>query len=172
MLLGPWGSARPAQHHLRALSAHASGEDAATAVTTASTTSGSTTSAASVPAPQAKGGYRLPPPGPYVPTTQISIRCRRCWQAGPPDWVAHCQLAPSSPARPNTHAEIVSIIDAPPQPSLSYSPDRTRFLQIARPQPLPPIYEMSRPELKLAGLRIDPEIYARWATHALCCKAA
>lgn len=42
-------------------------------------------------------------------------------------------------------------MDAEPQPSLSFSPDRTRFLQLFRPPSLPPIYEMSRPELKLAG---------------------
>lgn len=56
--------------------------------------------------------------------------------------------------------EILDIVDAPPQPSLSYSPDRKMILQSERPPSLPPIYEMSRPELKLAGLRIDPELFA------------
>jgi hypothetical protein len=49
--------------------------------------------------------------------------------------------------------EIAAIVDAPTQPSLSYSPDRRRFLQMQRPPSLPPIAEMARPELKLAGGR-------------------
>lgn len=57
--------------------------------------------------------------------------------------------------------EIADIVDAPSQPSLSYSPDRKLFLQLTRPPSLPPIFEMSRPEIKLAGLRVDPELYAR-----------
>lgn len=97
--------------------------------------------------------------------------------------------------------EILEIVDASPQPGLSYSPDRSRFLQLFRcaawpggckhepggrepvypafsshahahalllPPPvrrpndsLPPLSEMSRPEIKLAGLRLDPEQYSR-----------
>ncbi|PNW80332.1 hypothetical protein CHLRE_07g313122v5 [Chlamydomonas reinhardtii] len=57
--------------------------------------------------------------------------------------------------------EIAAIVDAPAQPALSYSPDRKLFLQLDRPPSLPPIYEMARPELKLAGVRLDPELYAR-----------
>ena len=47
--------------------------------------------------------------------------------------------------------EILQIVDAPPQPSLSFSPDRKLILQLQRPPSLPPITEISRPELKLAG---------------------
>lgn len=69
--------------------------------------------------------------------------------------------------------EIVEIIDQPPEPSLSFSPDRKKVwrtvrqtcwhgfiatanmcvqvLQLYRPPPLPPITELARPELKLAG---------------------
>jgi len=57
--------------------------------------------------------------------------------------------------------EILDIVDAPPQPSLSYSPDRKLILQLNRPPSMPPIFEMSLPELKLAGLRIDPDLFAR-----------
>ncbi|GFR47310.1 hypothetical protein Agub_g8997, partial [Astrephomene gubernaculifera] len=57
--------------------------------------------------------------------------------------------------------EIAAIVEAPAQPSLSYSPDRTMFLQLSRPPSLPPISELSRPELKLAGLRLDPDQYSR-----------
>ncbi|KAF5827418.1 hypothetical protein DUNSADRAFT_697 [Dunaliella salina] len=57
--------------------------------------------------------------------------------------------------------EITDIVDAPAEPGLTYSPDRKHFLQMFRPPALPSISEISRPELKLAGLRIDPELFAR-----------
>eukprot|EP00884_Botryococcus_braunii_P016557 jgi/Botrbrau1/3585/Bobra.0078s0037.1 len=57
--------------------------------------------------------------------------------------------------------EFLEIIDFPPEPSLSFSPDRTKVLQLYRPPPLPPITELARPELKLAGLRIDEEMNSR-----------
>ncbi|KXZ47835.1 hypothetical protein GPECTOR_32g447 [Gonium pectorale] len=56
---------------------------------------------------------------------------------------------------------IAAIVDAPSQPRLSYSPNCKLFLQLQRPPSLPPIFEMARPELKLGGLRLDPELYAR-----------
>ncbi|GAB4818840.1 hypothetical protein N2152v2_005886 [Parachlorella kessleri] len=58
-------------------------------------------------------------------------------------------------------AEIAEIVDSPPEPLLSFSPDRKLVLQLSRPPPHPPIAELARPELKLAGLRIDPELFAR-----------
>jgi hypothetical protein len=36
-----------------------------------------------------------------------------------------------------------------------------QMLQMGIPASLPPILELSRPELKLAGMRIDPDLYAR-----------
>ncbi len=42
-------------------------------------------------------------------------------------------------------------MDVPPEPNLSFSPDRKLVLQLYRPPPLPPISELARPELKLAG---------------------
>ncbi|CAI6005876.1 unnamed protein product [Closterium sp. NIES-64] len=57
-------------------------------------------------------------------------------------------------------AEILSIVDAPPNPALSFSPKRERVLFMHRPS-LPPISELARPELKLAGVRIDPEAHSR-----------
>lgn len=51
--------------------------------------------------------------------------------------------------------EILSIVDAPPNPALSFSPDRSAVLLLRRPS-LPPIADLARPELKLAGIRIDP----------------
>ncbi|KAG1675325.1 hypothetical protein FOA52_015999 [Chlamydomonas sp. UWO 241] len=35
------------------------------------------------------------------------------------------------------------------------------ILQLTRPPSLPPVFEMCRPELKLAGMRIDPEMFSR-----------
>lgn len=48
--------------------------------------------------------------------------------------------------------EIASIVDSPPEPILSFSPDRKLVLQLSRPPPNPPVSELARPELKLAGL--------------------
>lgn len=39
--------------------------------------------------------------------------------------------------------------------------ERGQVLQLYRPPPLPPITELARPELKLAGLRIDEEMNSR-----------
>lgn len=58
-------------------------------------------------------------------------------------------------------AEIVKVLDAPPTPLVSLSPDRSRMLLISR-QTLPPIADLARPMLRLAGMRIDP---ARNASH-------
>jgi len=50
---------------------------------------------------------------------------------------------------------IVDVVDAPPQPSVGFSPDNKWMLLIARPA-LPSIEEMSRRWLGLAGMRVDP----------------
>ena len=47
--------------------------------------------------------------------------------------------------------EILDVVDRPPEPNLSFSPDRRRVLQLYRPPPMPPISELARPEVKLAG---------------------
>ncbi|KAM7521410.1 hypothetical protein LguiA_011312 [Lonicera macranthoides] len=51
-------------------------------------------------------------------------------------------------------AEIRDIIDAPPLPELSLSPQRDKILFHKR-RSLPPLSELARPEEKLAGIRID-----------------
>lgn len=56
--------------------------------------------------------------------------------------------------------EILEIVDAPPTPALSFSPQRDKLLFLHRPS-LTPVSELARPELKLAGLRIDPECNSR-----------
>ena len=48
-----------------------------------------------------------------------------------------------------------SIVDTPPTPTVSLSPDRTWMLLIERPN-LPSIVELAEPELRLAGRRIRP----------------
>lgn len=50
--------------------------------------------------------------------------------------------------------EILDIVDAPPTPALSFSPGREKILFLER-RSLPPLADLARPELKLAGLRID-----------------
>ncbi len=51
--------------------------------------------------------------------------------------------------------EVVDIIDAPPPPSVSFSPDRQWMLMIER-DAMPSIADVSRRMLRLAGMRIDP----------------
>ena len=51
--------------------------------------------------------------------------------------------------------EMIDLVDAPPTPSVSLSPDRQWLLVLDNPA-LPTIAELSQPELGLAGLRINP----------------
>ena len=52
--------------------------------------------------------------------------------------------------------ELLEIIDAPSTPSLILSPTNEHAL-FAYPQEMPDISEMAQPELRLAGIRINPE---------------
>jgi dipeptidyl aminopeptidase/acylaminoacyl peptidase len=52
-------------------------------------------------------------------------------------------------------APIAQVLDAPATPTVAVSPDRSTLLLLDRPG-LPPIAEVSAPELRLAGLRFDP----------------
>eukprot|EP00897_Mesotaenium_endlicherianum_P002958 jgi/Mesen1/2690/ME000167S01839 len=56
--------------------------------------------------------------------------------------------------------EIAEIVDAPPTPALSFSPNRDKVIYLRRTS-LTPIAQLARPELKLAGLRIDPACNTR-----------
>eukprot|EP01018_Ginkgo_biloba_P008717 Gb_40375 [translate_table: standard] len=51
-------------------------------------------------------------------------------------------------------SDIRKIVDAPPTPALSFSPNRDKILFLKR-RSLPPLSELARPEEKLAGIRID-----------------
>ncbi len=51
---------------------------------------------------------------------------------------------------------IADLVDVPPTPPAKLSPDRKTMLLMEQPS-LPPISEVSQPELKLAGLRINPK---------------
>jgi dipeptidyl aminopeptidase/acylaminoacyl peptidase len=59
--------------------------------------------------------------------------------------------------------EVVDIIDSPPVPSVSLSPDRQWMLLIERPA-MPGIDDLSRRMLRLAGMRIDPVANSRFTT--------
>ncbi|XP_058077922.1 probable glutamyl endopeptidase, chloroplastic [Magnolia sinica] len=56
--------------------------------------------------------------------------------------------------------EIKDIVDAPPLPALSFSPQRDKILFLKR-RALPPLTELARPEEKLAGIRIDGKCNTR-----------
>ncbi len=53
--------------------------------------------------------------------------------------------------------DILQILDAEPLPSVSISPDR-RFLLLVDRTIYPPVAELAAPLLKLAGLRVNPDI--------------
>ncbi|WCJ22318.1 Prolyl oligopeptidase family protein [Euphorbia peplus] len=56
--------------------------------------------------------------------------------------------------------EIKDIVDAPPVPALSFSPQRDKILFLKR-RSLPPLADLARPEEKLAGMRIDGKCNTR-----------
>ena len=60
-------------------------------------------------------------------------------------------------------AEVVEVVDAPRSPSLTLSPDGRWFIGI-EPDPMPSIADVSRPMLRLAGMRIDPTANGRHRT--------
>ncbi|MBO0833447.1 MAG: hypothetical protein J2P29_15905, partial [Actinobacteria bacterium] len=62
--------------------------------------------------------------------------------------------------------DIVSIIDAPPTPGASLGPGR-RFVVLVHYESHPPIEQLARPYLPLAGLRIDPVICGRQRTRRI-----
>ncbi|HEY8743156.1 MAG TPA: hypothetical protein VIU62_08665, partial [Chloroflexota bacterium] len=53
---------------------------------------------------------------------------------------------------------IADLVLAPETPDVLVSPDR-QWLALLQPAGLPPIAELSRPELGLAGLRLGPSVY-------------
>lgn len=52
-------------------------------------------------------------------------------------------------------APLAAVVDAPLPPSASVSPDRTLLLLLHRPE-APSLAELAQPELRLAGLRLNP----------------
>jgi len=59
--------------------------------------------------------------------------------------------------------EVVDIIDAAPEPAVSFSPDSQWILMVDR-NAMPDISDVSRRMLQLAGLRIDPQANSRFNT--------
>lgn len=62
--------------------------------------------------------------------------------------------------------EIVDIVDTPPTPSVSMSPDGKWVLLMERPS-MPSIAELSQPELRIAGHRINPKTNGPSRTYSL-----
>ena len=59
--------------------------------------------------------------------------------------------------------DVVAIIDAPPTPLASPSPDE-QYIVLVHYESHPPIGMLARPRLSLAGLRLDPQLGARQRT--------
>ena len=62
--------------------------------------------------------------------------------------------------------DIVAIIDAPPTPAALLAPGG-RFVALVHYQSHPPVTQLARPYLALAGLRVDPAIAGRQRTRRL-----
>ncbi len=56
---------------------------------------------------------------------------------------------------------IAKILDTPPTPSASFSPDRSKMLMTER-NGLPPISDVGAPYLRLAGTRVNPRTNGSW----------
>lgn len=52
-------------------------------------------------------------------------------------------------------SDVAQFVERPQSPGISISPQRDKLLYTFRPPPYPFVSELARPELKLAGLRID-----------------
>jgi dipeptidyl aminopeptidase/acylaminoacyl peptidase len=63
-------------------------------------------------------------------------------------------------------SDSVSIIDSPPTPAASLAPGR-RFVALVHHESHPPIAQLARPYLALAGLRIDPALGGRQRTRRI-----
>ncbi len=92
--------------------------------------------------------------------TSHASRIPRCAKAASPLMVLASLLltAVSAPAQETYQIpppELAALVDAPITPGVSLSPDGTVLLLMQRPS-LPTIAEVSEPELRLAGLRINP----------------
>lgn len=79
--------------------------------------------------------------------------------------VLPAQQAPSPGGAPwrEPSAEVVEILDAPPTPQASLSPDGRYLLLIERPA-MPSLVDVMRPWVGLAGVRVDVAAGARHAT--------
>lgn len=63
--------------------------------------------------------------------------------------------AQDNPAYRTPSAALTALVDAPLTPAVSLSPDRQRLLLLERSS-WPPVAELAEPEVRLAGLRINP----------------
>src|SRR5579863_6015114 len=58
-------------------------------------------------------------------------------------------------------ASIAKVLDTPPTPTATFSPDRTKLLMTER-NGLPPISDVGAPYLRLAGTRVNPRTNGNW----------
>ncbi|HEY0966010.1 MAG TPA: prolyl oligopeptidase family serine peptidase [Opitutaceae bacterium] len=66
-------------------------------------------------------------------------------------------IAPAQSGYQKPSDVLAAIVDAPATPTISISPDRTRMAILARAE-RPDIAELAQPELRIAGLRINPAV--------------
>jgi dipeptidyl aminopeptidase/acylaminoacyl peptidase len=74
--------------------------------------------------------------------------------------VAFALQAQDTPGYRTPPDAITQLVDAPLTPSVLFSPDKTMVVMLDRSD-LPSIEELSRPELRIAGLRINPDNFGQ-----------
>ena len=85
---------------------------------------------------------------------------RRSFLPTLPTLLLTATLAPVLPAQTESGfklptAALAALVDAPLTPAVSLSPDKSTLLLLER-SALPPLTELAQPELRLAGLRLNP----------------
>jgi hypothetical protein len=74
--------------------------------------------------------------------------------------------AQTEPRYQTPTADIVKMVEAPPFPSLSVSPDGRLMVMSERPG-MPSIEDLSQPMLRLAGTRINPLTNGSFSTSSI-----
>ena len=90
------------------------------------------------------GVVALPPAARFAPTRRV-VRVMTSAAASEEDGETYKSPPP----------ELAQFVERPQSPSISISPHRDQLLYTMKPPPYPFVSELARPELKLAGLRID-----------------
>ena len=75
-------------------------------------------------------------------------------------WIAYSSQAQDNLTYQQPPDDIAKLVDAPLTPAVLFSPDKSMMILLDRSD-YPTIEELSRPELRIAGLRINPDNFGQ-----------